>query len=88
MLAVIDHQERIAIDLRCLDPMRSHAKRLGDLGFDPFRVHRSKLHKPYTVTVATEPTVTQLESRSRLAGTAHPMHGHQAGLVQQPIELV
>jgi hypothetical protein len=87
VLAVVDDQQRIAIDRGCFDSIRGHAKRGGDLGFYTVRVDRCKLHEPYTLRVATEATVTQLESGSCLAGSAHPVHGQQARFVEQPVEL-
>ena len=88
MLAAIDQQKRIGIDRGRFDPIRSQAKCRCDLHFDPIRIRRCELHEPYAVRVAIESTVAELESGACLAGPAHPVHGHQAGFVEQLIELV
>ena len=50
--------------------------------------HIVKFDKPHALGVTTESTLTQLQSRSCLARSAHPVHRHQARLVEQPVELV
>jgi len=88
VLAVVDQQERIEIDLGGFDPIGSHAKRPGNLRLDPVNTHGCELHKPYAVSLATESAVTEFESDPRLAGPAYAVHGYQARPVEQTIELL
>ncbi len=88
VLTVVDQDQRIEFAERGVDSFGSDAQRLGDLGFHSVRTDRCKLHEPYAIGVAAEPSVPELERGTRFARTANSVKREQPGLTDELVELV